>query len=327
MSGASVTIRLPRRGSALVLAQRYGVYAAIVVLLLINLAITPNFFELDNFRTQLVQVVPVLVVALGMALVIGTEGIDLSVGAVMAVSAAVFPLYVGYGFLPAVLASLAAGAVVGLINGSVIAFIGVQPIVATLALMVAGRGVALLIAGEQLRSVSDPVLLALGRASLFGGSSFRIPYAVLVAAVLVAVVAVLVNRTTFGKQLLAVGGNRRAARLAGLPVNRVLLVVYLLSALLAAVAGLIGTARLGASVPSTIGNLIELSAITAVVVGGTPLSGGSVKIAGTVAGALLLQLITATLVKHDVPDSYSQIAQAVIILVAVYLQRGRIFRR
>lgn len=327
MTGGSVTIRLPRRGSALVLAQRYGVYAAILVLLLLNLAFTPNFFELDNFRTQLVQVVPVLVVALGMALVIGTEGIDLSVGAVMAVAAAVFPLYVGYGFGPAALVALAFGAVVGLINGVVIAFIGVQPIVATLALMVAGRGVALLIAGEQLRAVGDPVLLALGRASLFEGEPFRIPYAVVVAAVLVAVVAVLVNRTTFGKQLLAVGGNRRAARLAGLPVNRVLLVVYLLSALLAAVAGLIGTARLGASVPSTIGNLIELSAITAVVVGGTPLSGGSVKIAGTVAGALLLQLITATLVKHDVPDSYSQIAQAAIILVAVYLQRGRIFRR
>lgn len=327
MTGGSVTIRLPRRGSTLVLAQRYGVYAAILVLLLVNLAFTPNFFELDNFRTQLVQVVPVLVVALGMALVIGTEGIDLSVGAVMAVAAAVFPLYIGYGFVPAALVALAFGAVVGLINGAVIAFIGVQPIVATLALMVAGRGVALLIAGEQLRAIGDPVLLALGRSSLFEGQPFRIPYAVLVAALLVAAVAVLVNRTTFGKQLLAVGGNRRAARLAGLPVNRVLLVVYLLSALLAATAGLIGTARLGASVPSTIGNLIELSAITAVVVGGTPLSGGSVKIAGTVAGALLLQLITATLVKHDVPDSYSQIAQAVIILVAVYLQRGRIFGR
>lgn len=327
MTGASVTIRLPRRGSALGLAQRYGVYAAIVVLLLINLVATPGFFELDNLRTQLVQVVPVLVVALGMALAIGTEGIDLSVGAVMAVAAAVFPLYVGYGFLPAALIAIAAGAVVGLLNGTMIAFIGVQPIVATLSLMVAGRGVALLIAGAQLRSVGDPTLLALGRASLFEGTPFRIPYAVLVAAVLVAAVAVLVNRTTLGKQLLAVGGNRRAARLAGLPVTRVLLVVYLLSAVLATIAGLIGTARLGASVPSTLGNLIELSAITAVVVGGTPLSGGSVKIAGTVAGALLLQLITATLVKHDVTDAYSQIAQAVIILVAVYVQRARIFGR
>jgi ribose transport system permease protein len=199
-----------------------------------------------------------------------------------------------------------------------VALIGVQPIVATLSLMVAGRGVALLIANEQLKSVTDPGVLALGRGTLVG-----IPYSVLVAAVLVAVVALLVNKTTFGKQLLAIGGSRRAAELAGLPVKRILLVTYVLSAALASVAGIIGTARLGASVPSTLGNLIELSAITAVVVGGTPLTGGQVKVAGTVAGALLLQFISATLIKHNVPDAYSQITQAIIILLAVYIQRGR----
>jgi len=307
--------------------QRYGVYLALALVLLYNLVFTPNFFELGNFRTQLVQVVPVLVVALGMALVIGTEGIDLSVGAVMAVAAAFVPLYIGYGALPAILAALAAGLVVGVVNGSMVALIGVQPIVATLSMMVAGRGIALLAANEQLRSVNDPFVLALGRGNLFEGTAVRIPYAVIIAAALVAGVAVLVSRTTFGKQLLAIGGNRRAAELAGLPVRRVLLLTYVICAGLAVVAGLIGTARLGASVPSTIGNLIELSAITAVVVGGTPLTGGSVKIGGTVVGALLLQFITATLVKHNVPDAYSQIAQAVIILVAVYVQRGRIFGR
>jgi galactofuranose transport system permease protein len=327
MTQATVTIRLPRRGSALGVLQRYGVYLALVLILLFNLIFTPNFFDLDNFRTQFVQVVPVLIVALGMALVIGTEGIDLSVGAVMALAAAIIPLYIGYGPIPAILLALVGGVVVGLINGSMVAFIGVQPIVATLSLMVAGRGVALLIANEQLRPVSDPFVLALGRGSLMDGTPWRIPYAVIVAVVLVAAVALLVSRTTFGKQLLAVGGNRRAAQLAGLPVKRVLLTVYVVCAVLAAIAGTIGTARLGASVPSTIGNLIELSAITAVVVGGTPLTGGQVKIAGTVAGALLLQFITATLVKHDVPDAYSQIVQAVIILAAVYIQRGRILGR
>jgi galactofuranose transport system permease protein len=219
------------------------------------------------------------------------------------------------------------GLLVGLINGSMVAFIGVQPIVATLSLMVAGRGIALLIANEQLRSVNDPIVLALGRGALFDGQPWRIPYAVLIAAVLVTVTALLVNRTTFGKQLLAIGGNRRASELAGLPVKRILLLTYVICAVLAAIAGIVGTARLGASVPSTIGNLIELSAITAVVVGGTPLTGGNVKIAGTVAGALLLQFITATLVKHDVPDAFSQIAQAAIILVAVYIQRGRALTR
>jgi ribose/xylose/arabinose/galactoside ABC-type transport system permease subunit len=237
----------------------------------------------------------------------------------MAINAAVVPLYIGYGFLPAALIAILAGAAIGVVNGAMVALIGVQPIVATLSLMVAGRGLALLIANEQLVSVTDPGILALGRDSLFGA----VPYSVIVAIVLVFVVALVVNRTTFGKQLVAIGGNRRAAALAGLPVKRILLLVYIICAALASVAGIIGTARLGASVPSTLGNLIELSAITAVVVGGTPLTGGQVKIAGTVAGALLLQFIGATLIKHNVPDAYSQIFQAAIILVAVYIQRGR----
>jgi ribose transport system permease protein len=318
MTTQSVTVALPRRSAVTTFLQRYGVYLAIVVLLVGNLVFTPNFFTLDNFRTQFVQVVPVLIVALGMALVIGTEGIDLSVGAVMALAAAVVPLYIGYGLVPAALIAIGVGCLIGVINGSMIAFIGVQPIVATLSLMVAGRGIALLIAHEQLTSVTDPGMLALGRGSIVG-----VPYSVLVAIVLVVGVAVLVSRTTFGKQLVAVGGSRRAAELAGLPVKRILLLTYVIAAALAAVAGIIGTARLGASVPSTLGNLIELSAITAVVVGGTPLTGGQVKVLGTVAGALLLQFISATLIKHNVPDAYSQVAQAVIILFAVYIQRGR----
>jgi ribose/xylose/arabinose/galactoside ABC-type transport system permease subunit len=299
--------------------QKYGVYIAIVLLLIGNAIFTPNFIGVDNFRTQFVQLVPVLIVALGMAIVIGTQGIDLSVGAVMALAAAVIPLYIGYGLVPAALLAIVAGCVIGVINGSMIALVGVQPIVATLALMVAGRGIALVIANDQLKSVTDPGILALGRQSFAG-----IPYSVVVAAILVSLVAVLVNRTTFGKQLVAVGGNRRAAELSGLPVKRILMITYILAAALAAIAGIIGTARLGASVPSTLGNLIELSAITAVVIGGTPLTGGQVKVAGTVAGALLLQLIAATLIKHNVPDAYSQIAQAVIILIAVYIQRGKV---
>jgi ribose/xylose/arabinose/galactoside ABC-type transport system permease subunit len=322
MTQATVSVSMPSRGAVLGILQKYGVYIAIVLLLLYNLFFTPNFFAIDNFRTQFVQVVPVLIVALGMALVIGTEGIDLSVGAVMALAAAMIPLYIGYGLIPAVIIAVIAGCVIGVVNGTMVALIGVQPIVATLSLMVAGRGIALLIANEQLKSVTDPGILALGRDSLGG-----VPYAVIVAVVLVAGVALLVNKTTFGKQLIAIGGSRRAAELSGLPVKRILLLTYVLAACLAAVAGVIGTARLGASVPSTLGNLIELSAITAVVVGGTPLSGGQVKVIGTVAGALLLQFISATLIKHNVPDAYSQVAQAIIILIAVYIQRGKVFTK
>ena len=137
------------------------------------------------------------------------------------------------------------------------------------------------------------------------------------------VVAFLVNRTTFGRYVVAVGGNRSASYLSGHPVRRTLLAVYVISALLAALAGIIATARLGASDPSNIGLLIELSAITAVVVGGTPLSGGRVKIMGTVMGALLIQLITNTFISNNLPFTWAQVLTAALILVAVYIQKGR----
>lgn len=308
----------PKRASVAGLLRDYGVYAALGVLVLVNLVITPNFLAMDNLRTQAVQVVPVLVIAMGMALVIGTEGIDLSVGSVMAISAAVLPLYLGYGPVVAVAMCLSAGAVVGLLNGSLVALVGVQPIVATLALLVGGRGLALVIADGQLKDIRNPVVRELGAGAVLG-----VPYTVLVAVVLVLLIGFLVARTTFGRHLVAVGGNRRAAHFAGLPVRRVLVGVYVLSGMLAAIAGVLATARLTASDPSRLGELIELSAITAVVVGGTPLSGGRVRVLGTVAGAVLMQLIIATLIKNDLPASVAQMAQAVIIVVAVVLQRDR----
>jgi ribose/xylose/arabinose/galactoside ABC-type transport system permease subunit len=295
-----------------------GVYAALVLLLLFNVVFTANFLTVGNFRTQLIQASPVIVVALGMALVIGTEGVDLSVGAVMALAAAVVPLYLGYGFGVAVLVALLAGLLAGLVNGALVASIGVQPIVATLALFVGGRGLALVLADGQLKTVTDPTFLSLGTGHLLG-----VPVIVLAAAVVGLVIAFVVRRTTFGRQLVAVGGNRRASELSGLPVKRVLLTTYVISGVLAAVAGILATSRLQASDPSTIGLLFELYAITAVVVGGTPLSGGKVRVLGTIAGALLMQLIDATLVKHNISDSWSQMTQAVIIIAAVYLQLGR----
>lgn len=305
------------RDRALRLLQNYGVYAGVAVLLLLNIALTPHFLSAENFRTQAVQVAPVLIVALGMALAIGSEGVDLSVGSVMALSTSLLSLYLGYGIWIALIVAIIGGAAIGIANGSLIAFIGVQPIVATLALMVAGRGLALVLL-PQLKDVRDPNMASLGSGAILG-----IPYLVLIAAALALLVAFVVRRTTFGRQLLAIGDSRPAARLAGLPVRRVLILVYVCSGALAAIAGILATARLTASDPTSLGNLMELSAITAVVVGGTPLSGGRVRIGGTVAGAVLIQLLTATLIKHDLPPSWTQIAQAVVIILAVYAARER----
>jgi galactofuranose transport system permease protein len=296
----------------------HGVYVAFVLLLVFNLIFTENFASFGTFSNLLVQVSPVLLVSLGLALVIGTEGIDLSVGAIMALASAALPLYLGYGWPVAIGLSLFVGIAAGLLNGSLVAFAGVQPIVATLALLVAGRGLAQIFTNGQLLIVTDPVVLALGQARPFG-----IPAPVIVAAVAVAVVAFLIRRTTFGRYVVAIGGNRSASYLSGHPVRRTLLAVYAISGLLAAVAGIVATARLGASDPSNIGVLIELSAITAVVVGGTPLTGGRVRLAGTVMGALLMQLISTTFISNNLPFTYAQVLTAGIILIAVYVQKGR----
>ncbi len=293
-----------------------GVYLALGLLVLGNLLLTDNFATTANLRTQLVQVAPVLIVALGMTLVIATEGIDLSVGSIMALAAALLPLWLGLGPEAAILIALFAGAACGAFNGALVAFVGVQPIVATLALFVAGRGLALVLADGQLKQIENERFLSLGTGEVAG-----IPVIVLIAAALTALVIFVVRRSTFGRHVVAVGGNPRASFLAGLPVKRTLLVVYMISGVLAAIAGVLTTARLTASDPSAIGQLIELSAITAVVVGGTPLTGGRVRVLGTVAGALLVQLIDSTLIRNNVPDSTSQIIQALLIIIAVAVQR------
>lgn len=297
--------------------RRNGVYIALVALLLLNFLVTDNFFNERVIRLQLVQVTPVVIVALGMALVIGTEGIDLSVGAVMALAAAVIPLYVGYGAPLAIGIGLLCGVATGLLAGILVAKVGVQPIVATLGIMVAGRGVANLVGGE-IKTIRDPSIIAIG--SNYLGPA---PYTVLTAFVLAVVVAFVVRKTTYGRQLVAIGGNKRAAGLAGIPVTRVLVTTYVVCGLLAAIAGVLLAARSQASDPTKFGLLMELSAITAVVVGGTPLSGGQVRILGTVAGALVMQLVTATLIFHNISDSTAQMVQAGIVIAAVYIQVAR----
>jgi galactofuranose transport system permease protein len=288
------------------------------VLLAYNLLFTDNFATVANLRLQLVQVVPIAIVALGMALVVATRGIDLSVGSVMALSAAVLPMYLGYGPWPAMAMAVFVGGLVGLANGTMVAFFGIQPIVATLGVLVAGRALALVLADGRLVEIFDPTLGQIGNGSIVG-----IPITLLITGLLAVLVAVLVRRSAFGRRIVAVGGNRTAATLAGLPVRRTLLGVYVIAGLLAAVAGVVNTARLGASDPSFVGLLIELSAITAVVIGGTQLAGGRVRVLGTLTGALLMQLITATIIQNNLPDSVARMIQAVIIVVAVYVQRDR----
>lgn len=310
----------PRDRTALAAWTReHGVYLALLLLVVYNAIATPNFLTVDTVQLLFSQVPPVIIVSLGMALVIGTGGVDLSVGATMAIASAVLARFVVGAHAPiglAMLAAIAAGLLVGVVNGLVVAFARVQPIVATLGVLVAGRGIALVITGGALVELFVPFFKEVRLGKLLG-----IPYVMLVAALLAVAVSFVVRRTAFGYRLLAIGGNRRASVLAGLPVRRTLIVVYAVSGTLAAVAGVIATARLRASDPSYIGLLMELTAITAVVVGGTSLTGGRVRILGTVTGAILIQLLETTLVSHNAPDSVARMVEALIIIAAVYLQR------
>ncbi|MBF9066946.1 ABC transporter permease [Streptacidiphilus fuscans] len=300
------------------LLQEYGVYAALVALFAISVGLDSSFLSVANVRIQLFQVSPTLLVALGMALVIGTEGIDLSVGAVIALSAAVVPLYLGWGLPVALLVAVLLGAVSGSVGGAMVAFTRTQPIVATLSLMIGVRGLAEIVNGDSAKPVTDAGLLALGSDSVAG-----VPLMAWITAACAVLTGLLVRRTTFGRRLVAIGDNRAASRLAGLPVRRILLTVYILSGVLAAVAGVMIVGHGAEADPANQGLNMELDAITAVVVGGTPLSGGRVRVLGTVAGALFMQLITAVLTQHNVPTSYTQMVEAAIICLAVYASQER----
>lgn len=306
-------------GSAILVRLRNnGVYVALALLVLFNLLFTTNFATAGTILGLLSQATFVLLVALGLTLVIGTGGIDLSVGAIMAIASAVIPLYLGYTWPVAVLVALVFCVLAGMLNGFLVAYVGMQPIVATLALFVGGRGFAQVLVNGQLQTIADPSFLALWRATVLG-----IPMPVVVAAIIAILVGLLVRRTTFGRYVLAVGGNRTASYLSGHPVRVVLVAVYAISGLLAGIAGTLATSRLAAGDPATVGLLIELDAIAAVVIGGTPLSGGRMNVGGTVAGAILMLVISATFVMNNINPIYAQILKAAIIVLAVYIQQGR----
>ena len=205
--------------------RTHGVYAALGLMIAFNLLFTPNFATLANLRLQLVQVTPIVVVALGMAVVVATGGIDLSVGAVMALAAATLAANIDRGAWVAIAIALLVGLLAGAFNGLLVGVIRVQPIVATLGLFIAGRGLALMIADGRLTEIFDPTIRSIGTKQLIGG----LQAGVLVAIGLTVVIGVLVRCTVFGKRVTAIGGSPDAARTAGLPVRRSLILVYVLS--------------------------------------------------------------------------------------------------
>jgi ribose/xylose/arabinose/galactoside ABC-type transport system permease subunit len=300
-------------------AQRYGALAALVVLFVYNAVDTPFFLTRQSLLFILLrQAAPIVIVAVGMSIVIGTAGIDLSVGSVMAIAGQVGATLVLHDqpFLLAIVAALLVSALCGVFNGTLVARFGVQPIIATLILFIAGRGIAQLITAGELQPLANPDFQWIGLAR-----PFEIPVQVIIALV-VAVVAWLVMRlTVYGRHVLAVGGNETASRLAGVPAGRVKLLAYVTSAVLAGLVGLIAVSATSASDANNTGVGMELDAIAAVAVAGTPLTGGKVSIWGAVVGAVLLKLLQNTLITHGITKEIAQIIEGAVIIAALWLQR------
>ena len=265
-------------GRDFVALSRYGVVAALLLLVGFGAARYDNFLGAFNVLTFLRYNAMFALVGLGMTFVIMTGGIDLSVGAVAALASVVSAL--------ASPAGLWAGLAVGLLNGVLVTRLGIMPFIVTLATMLAARGTALLLAHNTSVAVSyDSGFIAVGQNDVFG---FPLPASLALAAYIAG--SLLLNLTAFGRAVLAVGGNEDAARMMGLPVDRVKLLVYAMSGLLAGGAGVILAAQFGAGQPVE-GAGWELFAISAVVVGGTLLTGGEGSVGTTLAGVLLLGLI------------------------------------
>ncbi len=305
---------------------RYGTWLALALLILVNLAITPNFATWQTLNVNLTQVCAIVIVGVGMTLVIATGGIDLSVGALMAIAGALAPLiFLGklfplphptVGIALAFIIPVAATAVLGWFNGWLVTRLRIQPIIATLVLFIAGRGIAQVFTNGNLQVFNLPGFQFIGLGRIFG-----IPFQAILMAVVVAAAAWMLRSTVFGRQILAVGGNERAARLSGIPVASVKQRVYLISGLLSGIAGLIVIARNSAADANLVGLGMELDAIAAVAVGGTLLTGGRATVVGTLIGALIIQLVRYTLLANGVPDAAALIAKAVLIVLAVWLQR------
>jgi ribose/xylose/arabinose/galactoside ABC-type transport system permease subunit len=299
-------------------AARNVVFLVLLAIVAANAVLTPNFATPRNVEITLIQIVFVALVGTGMTLVMALGGIDLSVGAVMGlISVAVVDL-LPYGLSVVLPACLLIGLVIGLWNGLIVTVFAVQPLLVTLASVIWVRGLAQVISGGRKEYFQDPTMQFVGLGRVLG-----LPLQVVVTVVIVAIAAYLTRRSLFGRRLAAIGGNRSAARLAGLPIASTTITTYAVCSTLAALAGVFVTARVGSSDPTNFGVLIELDAIAAAVVGGTAVAGGRANVFGTVVGALLLQLVTAAMIMNNISFQYSLIAKAAIILFAVYLQGKR----
>ena len=310
------------------LISRNSVLVALLLLILFGALRYENFLGAFNVLTVLRYNSMFALVALGMCFVIMSGGIDLSVGTCAALGSVVSALLSPYGLGVALLGGMAAGATIGFLNGMAITWLNIPPFISSLAAMLAAQGTALLLANNQSVSVSyDTAFTIIGQGEILG---FPIP--AWIAAIAYLIGSICLNFTATGRYVLAIGGNEEAARLMGLPVDRVKLFLYLLSGLLSGLAGVILAAQFGAGQP-TEGVGWELFAIASVVVGGTLLSGGQGSVGATLAGVLLLGLIFNILNFENglgwisLSAYWQSVIRGVFLMIVVIFQSRLVVRR
>lgn len=303
--------------------------AGLALVVAFNLFFGADFFSISvqdghlygNLVDILSQGARVMLLALGMTLVIATGGVDLSVGAVMAIAGALVAALVeraGMGFMVAFPAAMLVSMLLGAFNGSLVVFARIQPIIATLILMVAGRGVAQLITTSDVIIFDDPVLKFMGQGYLLG-----IPFSLWMVAAIFVGMGLLIRKTAIGLLIEAVGDNEHASHFSGINAGQLKLIVYAVCGLLAGLAGVLEAASLSAADPIKSGELRELDAIFAVVIGGTALTGGRFLLIGSILGAVLLQALTVTLYNVGVPAAVAPVPKAVVIVAVCLLQAPR----
>jgi simple sugar transport system permease protein len=292
---------------------------------------SPNFFSIrvvrGNLFGSLVNIArntaPTMLVGLGMTLVIATRGVDLSVGAVAAISGAAATMFLQgtnapdrvVNVLIAVGIALALAVLCGAWNGFLVTVVGIQPIIATLVLMTAGRGVAQLITDEQIITIHSQPYKMIG-----GGYWLGVPFSIILASVIFALAALLVRRTALGVLLESVGVNPEASRLAGVRARSITWTVYIMCAVLAGLAGLMITSNATAADPNGTGLFLEIDAILAVVIGGTSLAGGRFSLSGTLVGAFIIQTMTTMILTLGIAPEITLVYKAAIVTLVCLIQ-------
>ena len=309
-------------------------YAIIGILLLFVIALAivtgGNFLQPQNLLNVIRQVSAIGVIAVGMTFVIIAKGIDLSVGSILALSAVVsaslvqmpgatntlfpglqLPWFVG------VLVGLAVGTLVGLVNGSLVAYFKIASFIATLGMMTAARGLALIYTDGRPLSKLNPAYNFIGQGDILG-----IPVPILILALVALAAHFMLTRTRFGRHVFAYGGNEQAARVSGINISRIMLGIFAMTGLLAGLAGILLSSRIGSGNPQ-LGTGIELDAITATVIGGTSFNGGIGTIWGTIVGALIIGVINNGLDLMNVSPFWQQVVKGIIIVLAIIIDERK----